>query len=295
MKQIWEDFKMQYRMGGILERLIFWNIVLFVVPFVLQAILSLFLIPFDFLKFISVSSNPEDLLWKPWSVFTYAFFHSGFFHILFNLIILNFAGRIFLTFFSQKQLFGLYLMGALFGALLFILGFYIFPRFSNVSIPMIGASAAVNAILFAAVAYNPMYSVRLLLIGTVKLWHIAAVFFLLDIIRLAGSNAGGHLAHIGGAVFGVFFINQLRGGKDITRWIMGFWEYIVGLFSSKPKSNFKKVHRNSSRSTANSKVQPPKVDEHQKKIDAILDKISASGYDSLTKEEKEYLFKAGNS
>lgn len=293
MKQIWEDFKMQYKMGGIMERLIFWNVILFVVPYVLQAILSLFMIPFDFLKFVSVTSNPADLLWKPWSIVTYAFFHNGFLHILFNLIVLNFSGRIFLTFFSSKQLFGLYILGAIFGAFIFMLGYWVFPRFANMFSPMVGASAAVNAILFAAVAYNPMYSIRLLLIGTVKLWHIAAVFFILDLIRLTGSNAGGHLAHIGGAIFGVFFMNQLRNGHDLTRWINGFWDYITSFFSAKPKFKIKTVHRNAQKYAPTAAKSQPS--EQQKKIDVILDKISASGYDSLTKEEKEFLFKAGNS
>lgn len=293
MKQIWEDFKLQYKMGGIIERLIFWNIILFVVPYVLQALLSLFMIPFDFLKFVSVTSNPADLLWKPWSIITYGFFHNGFLHILMNLIVLNFSGRIFLTFFSSKQLFGVYILGSIFGAILFILSYWVFPRFSNMFSPMVGASAAVNAILFAAVAYQPMYSVRLLLIGTVKLWHIAAVFFILDLIRLTGSNAGGHLAHVGGAIFGVFFMNQLRKGLDVTRWINGFLTYVNGIFSAQPKSKIKTVHRTTQKYTATApKAQPS---DKQKKIDVILDKISASGYDSLTKEEKEFLFKAGNS
>jgi membrane associated rhomboid family serine protease len=237
-----------------------------------------------------MSSNPADLLWKPWSLITYAFFHAGFFHILSNLIVFHFSSRLFLTFFTQKQLLGVYIQGAIFGALFFLISYYVFPRFSGLTAPMVGASAAVNAVLFAIAIYAPHMQIRLLLIGNVKLWHIALVFFVLDLIRLSGSNAGGHIAHIGGVFFGYLFISQLKNGNDITKWFSNFIDYMMQL--GKPKKQpFKKVYKNEPapyRTT--SKLSKT---EEQKKIDAILDKISQSGYDSLSKEEKEFLFKAG--
>lgn len=290
MNKFFDDLKLQYRIGGVPEKLIFWNVALFAIPFVLQGILSLFNINFNFEQYVSMSSNPIDLLWKPWSIVTYAFFHAGFFHILSNLIVFHFSSRLFMTFFTQKQLLSVYLQGAIFGALFFLISYFIFPRFSGMNAPMVGASAAVNAVLFAIAIYAPQMQIRLLLIGNVRLWHIALIFFILDLIRLSGTNAGGHIAHIGGVFLGYLFVNQLKNGKDITKWLTNTIEYFMNL--GKPKSTpFKKVYK-TDQNGQGSNVSTRKS-ENQQKIDAILDKISQSGYDSLSKAEKEFLFKAG--
>lgn len=286
--RFFDELKLQYKIGGVPEKLIYWNVALFAIPFVLQGLLSLFNIGFNFSHYVSMSSNPVDLLWKPWSIITYAFFHASFFHILSNLIVLHFSSRLFLTFFTQKQLLGVYLLGAIFGALFFLISYFVFPRFSGINAPMVGASAAVNAILFAIAIYAPQMQIRLLLIGNVKLWHIALVFFILDLIRLSGSNAGGHIAHIGGVFLGYLFIAQLKNGNDVTKWVSTTIDYFANLGKPKP---LRKVYKSEnpttySRSTSNKT-------SNQKQIDAILDKISQSGYESLTKEEKEFLFKAG--
>jgi membrane associated rhomboid family serine protease len=283
-----DDLKLQYKIGGVPEKLIYWNVALFAIPFVLQGLLSLFNIGFNFSQYVSMNSNPADLLWKPWSIITYSFFHASFFHILSNLIILHFSSRLFLTFFTQKQLLGVYLQGAIFGALFFMTSYYIFPRFSGVNAPMVGASAAVNAVLFAVAIYAPQMQVRLLLIGNVRLWHIALVFFILDLIRLSGTNVGGHIAHIGGVLLGYFFIIQIKKGQDITQWVSATIEYFTSIGKPKP---LRKVYKAANPATY-SKTTAHKT-PNQKQIDAILDKISQSGYDSLSKEEKEFLFKAG--
>ena len=122
-----DEIKQQFRMGGVNEKLIYLNVFLFAVPWILTGVLSLFAIVFNFTHYISLSSNPSDLLWKPWSILTYAFFHADIFHILFNLIVLNFAGRLFLTFFTQKQLLSLYLLGAIFSGFIFIVSYLVFP------------------------------------------------------------------------------------------------------------------------------------------------------------------------
>uniref|UniRef100_UPI00404941D8 rhomboid family intramembrane serine protease n=1 Tax=Flavobacterium sp. TaxID=239 RepID=UPI00404941D8 len=286
--RFFDELKLQYKIGGVPEKLIYWNVALFAIPYVIQGLLSLFKIGFDFEQFVSMSSNPADLLWKPWSIITYSFFHATFLHILSNLIVLHFSSRLFLTFFTQKQLLGVYLQGAIFGALFFLISYFVFPKFSGMNHPMVGASAAVSAVLFAIAIYAPQMQIRLLLIGNVKLWHIAIVFFVLDLIRLSGTNAGGHIAHIGGVFLGYLFISQLKKGNDVTKWVSATIDYFTNLGKPKP---LRKVYK-SENPTTYSRTATTKT-PNQKQIDAILDKISQSGYDSLTKEEKEFLFKAG--
>ncbi len=294
-----DDLKMEYRIGGITQRLIFWNVGLYAIPLIIFSILSLFGVEVPFLRWdsgyndwLSLSSNPADLLWKSWSLITYMFLHANFFHLLFNMLMLYFAGRVFLTFFTQKQMFGLYVLGGIFAGLIFILSYNTFPMLvSGGWRPMVGASAAVMTVLIATAVYQPYYQVRLLLIGTVKLWHVALVFVVLDLIQASGSNAGGHLSHLAGALFGYIYIKMLMNGTDLSKGVTATLDFFANLFKSRKSNPFKKIHKNKvnvSRPTAK-----PAKDVTQKQIDDILDKISKSGYDSLTKEEKEFLFKVG--
>ncbi len=288
---ILKDLKQNYTLGGATEKLIYWNVALFVIPYVLLGVLSLFDIRFSFTEYISLSSNPADLLWKPWSIISYAFFHSGFIHILFNLIILYFVGRLFLTYFTQKQLLSLYFLGAIFAGIIYIISYLLFPALIQQRAQLIGASGAVMAVMFGIATFNPQMQVRLLLIGFVKLWHIALFYLIIDLISLSAANTGGHIAHLGGALFGYLFSSQLKNGTDITKWFSGFLDYIVTLFQPRKSTPFKKVHAN--RQQKNVEIKPKLKEKTQQQIDEILDKISKSGYDSLTKEEKEFLFKAG--
>lgn len=295
MRSILDDLKLQLRTGDITTKLIFWNIALFAIPYVFFAVLQLFGIRIEFLDFVSLSSNPAAMLLKPWSIFTYAFFHAGFFHIVFNMLMLNFAGRVFLTFFTQKQLLSLYFLGSVFAGIIYLLSYAFIPTLANINTMLIGASAAVMAILFAAVTYSPMMEIRMFLFGNVKLWHIAVVLIIIDLIQLPVENTGGHLAHLGGAFFGYIYIAQLRNGRDIGKWFSQLLDTISGLFAGNNKNRtFKKVHRN----YAPKPMQKPAAriitkDKTQQQLDEILDKISRSGYDSLTKDEKEFLFRAG--
>lgn len=284
-----DEIKQQYRLGGVTEKLIYWNVTLFAIPWILTGILSLFGIQLGFMNYVSLSSNPTDLLWKPWSIFTYAFFHADIFHILFNLIILNFVGRLFLTFFTQKQLLSLYFMGLIFAGLIYILSYLFFPALANQVVTLIGASGAIMAVLFGVATYAPQMQVRLLLIGNIRLWHIAVFYVVVDLISLSFSNVGGHIAHLGGALFGYLYASQLQKGNDLTKGFSSFMDWVVNLFQQNHKTPFKKVHKN----TSYTQQKPAVKDKSQQQIDEILDKISQSGYDSLTKEEKEFLFKAG--
>jgi membrane associated rhomboid family serine protease len=206
-----------------------------------------------------------------YTILTYQFFHADFFHILFNMLWLYWIGQIFLSFLKPRQFHFVYLGGGILGALTFLLLFYTIPVFSNQNATLIGSSACVMAILTATATLVPDYSFRLLLIGEVKLKYLILVYILLDIFGTAGANAGGSIAHLGGALFGFIYIKLLQNGKDWSR-----------MFKRKPKL---KVVKNNAPKNRGEMV-------NQQEIDRVLDKISKSGYDQLTKEEKEILFKA---
>lgn len=289
MNSIIDDLKRQYQFGGITQKLIYWNIACFLVSYVVFGLLKYANINIDFLQYVSFSSNPADLLWKPWSILTYAFFHSDFFHIFFNLIVLNFSSQLFLTFFNQKQLLGLYLLSAVFSGVVFVFAFYLMNIFS----PIVGASGAIMAILVATTTYQPLMNLRLLIIGNVKLWHITLVILLIDLMQIRLDNSGGHIAHLAGAFFGFIFIKLLQNGTDLSTIVSNLLDFFVNLFRKSPTTPFKKVHRNYKKPVANAPSRIVTKDKTQQQIDEILDKISRSGYDCLTKEEKEFLFKVG--
>ncbi len=294
MSTIVEDLKLQFRTGDVITKLIFWNIALFAIPYIIFGILQLSGISVGWTNFISLSSNVADLLWKPWSLISYAFFHAGIFHILFNMVMLHFSGRLFVTFFTQKQLLSLYFVGAIFAGIVYIISYSLFPALSKINAELVGASGAVMAILFAVAAHAPMMQLRLLIIGNVKLWHIAIVILIIDLVQLSASNTGGHLAHLGGALFGYLYVLQLKKGNDITLWFSKSIDKATDLFQNKPpKTRFKTVHKNVSPTVKSGSSRIVTKSKTQQQIDEILDKISKSGYDSLTAEEKEFLFRAG--
>ncbi|MDI5898282.1 rhomboid family intramembrane serine protease [Flavobacterium sp. LB2P84] len=284
-----DDLKLQYKMGGIVTQLIFWNAALFVFPWLFFALLSLFGVNIDYIHYVSLSSNPTHLLWKPWSLLSYAFFHSGIMHIIFNMIVLNFAGRLFMTYFTSKQLLGLYILSAIFAGICYILVFYVL----NINAPIVGASAAIMAILVATTTYHPLMDLRLLIIGNVKLWHITAVIIIVDLMQLRSENMGGHISHLSGAFFGFIFIKLLQNGTDLSTVVTRIIDFFANLFKKNTTTPFKKVHKNYSKPLVKSVSKIVAKDKSQQQIDEILDKISQSGYDSLTKEEKEFLFKVG--
>lgn len=287
MGSIIDDLKMQYKFGGITQRLIYWNIACFLVSLALFYQFSLGI--FDFPNWLALSSEPSVFIWNPWTLLTYAFFHDGFGHIFFNMIVLNFSSTLFLTFFNQKQLLGLYVLSAIFAGFAFVLGYY----FLHLSSAIVGASGAIMAILVAATTYSPLMNVRLLLIGNVKLWHITVVILLIDLMQIRLDNSGGHIAHLAGAFFGFVYIKLLENGTDLSKIVSGIIDFFVNLFKKSPSKPFKTVHKNYKKPTEKPASRIVTKDKTQQQIDEILDKISRSGYDCLTKEEKEFLFKAG--
>jgi len=297
-----DNLKLEYKIGGVVQRLIFWNVGLFLFPLIIFSLLKLGGITSPALdwtigatqNWFTVNSNPADLLWKPWSLVTYAFLHYGFLHLLMNMLWLFFAGRMFLTFFTQKQFFGLYILSGIFAALIFIISYTLLPIFNGINTPMVGASAAVMAILVAAAVYAPYYEVRLMLIGTIKLWYIAAFFIVMDLIYISAENTGGHIAHLSGALFGYLYIVLLRRGTDLSTGVSAFLDFFTNLSRSKKSAPFRKVHRNTPSQQQHRKTAASRAkDLTQQQIDDILDKIGQSGYDSLTKDEKDFLFKVG--
>jgi membrane associated rhomboid family serine protease len=283
---ILDDLKMQYRLGGIAMKMIYWNIGCFLVSlaFFYQFKTGVF----DFPTWVALSSEPAVFVLKPWTFLTYAFFHDGFFHLLFNMMVLNFGSYLFLTFFSSKQYLGLYILSAIFSGVVFALGFNLM-HFSGA---IIGASAAIMAVLVAVTTYSPLMNVRLLLIGNVKLWHITAVILILDIMQFRLENSGGHISHLAGAFFGFVYIKLLQNGTDLSKIVSTVLDFFTNLFK-KPATPFKKVHKNYKKPIEKPISKIVVKDKKQQQIDEILDKISQSGYESLSQEEKEFLFQAG--
>lgn len=284
-----EEIKKTFKEGSMLTRLIYFNLGVFLVVKVFDCLLFLFGYgDANFIiEWLAVPADVSQLIVKPWTVFSYMFLHQSFIHILFNLLWLFWLGKIFLEYLTGKQLLNVYLLGGLSGAFLYVLAFNIFPAFSDV-VPFsyaLGASAAVLAIVVAAAVYVPNYTIHLMFVGPVKLKYIAMVSLVLDVVFLTEGNAGGHIAHIGGALFGYFYIKQLKQGKDISKGFGKTLDSVATWF--KPKSNMKVSYRKNETDME----YKAKKNDSQKNIDLILEKIAKSGYESLTKSEKEILFR----
>jgi membrane associated rhomboid family serine protease len=287
---IWDDIKLTFRNGSNLTRLIYINIAVFVLLTIVTAIgflLNDLEISGKALDLFSVPASFNALLARPWTLVTYMFTHKGIWHILFNMLWLYWFGRIFLEYLDERKLVAVYLLGGIIGALAYILAFNIFPVFKGVvnDSVAIGASASVMAVVIAIAAYVPDYTVHLFLFGRIKIKYMALAIFVLTSIMDFSVNSGGKLAHIGGAFFGYFYTINLKHGRDIGKGFNSIIDFLVTVF--KPRKKLKVTHRKVDTEYEYNKI---KV-EHQKLINNILDKISKGGYDSLTKEEKETLFK----
>ncbi|MGV3696387.1 rhomboid family intramembrane serine protease [Flavobacterium sp.] len=287
MSSILDDIKFQYKIGGIANKLIYWNVGIFLlsIPFFYQFTQGFF----DYPTWLAVSSTPQIVLTRPWTLFTYAFLHSGPLHLFFNMMVLHFASRLFLTFFTQKQYFGLYVLSAIFSGFVFVVAFYFLGRAGI----LVGASAAIIAILVATTTYQPLMDIRLPLIGYVRLWHITGVTLVLYLLQIGLNNTGGHIAHFSGAFFGYIYIRMLQSGTDLSKPVNVVVDFFSNLFGPQKTTPFKKVHVNPKKPAVNKQSTIVVKDKSQQQLDEILDKISQSGYDSLTSEEKEFLFKAG--
>ena len=287
---IWDDIKLTFRNGSNLTRLIYINVAVFVL-ITLVAGIGFLLNNQDVsgkaLNLFSVPASLNALLLRPWTLITYMFTHKDIWHILFNMLWLYSFGRIFLEYLDERKLVAVYLLGGLSGALVYILSFNIFPAFTGVlaDSAAIGASASVMAIVIAISAYVPDYTIQLFLFGRIKIKYLALAIFVFTSIMDFSVNSGGKLAHIGGAFFGYFYILNLKHGRDMGKGFNSIIDFLVTIF--KPRKKLKVTHKKVATEYEYNKI---KV-EQQKTINHILDKISKGGYDSLTKEEKETLFK----
>ena len=289
MSTVLKDLKRNFKRGNSLTKLIYINVGVFLIASILHVLSFLFMVnSLEFLNYFTLPASISYFIKKPWSIITYMFLHQSFIHLLFNMLWLYFAGQIFLSFFDNKKLISTYVLGGISGAVLFIISFNLFPAFAGVlqNAVAVGASASVLAIIMAITTKSPNYSIRLFLIGNIKLKHIAIVSIVLDILSIPQGNAGGHIAHLGGAFFGYLYVKQLNGGNDIASVFDKIMDYLATYL--KRESKLKKAYR---RKKSDQDFRRGKV-QTQAKIDNILDKISKSGYESLTKEEKDILFEA---
>lgn len=275
------DIKLRYKSGNIVEKLIYINITIFLFTLLISIFKDLYRGQMNWVvEWFSLEDNFSSLLTKPWTIITYGFLHADFLHLLLNLITLYFIGNLFITYFTQKQLLNFYLLGTFSGGLLYIMSHNYFPLFNGKSSILIGASAGISAIFIGITTYIPNYQLKFRFIGFVKLWNLAAIWIGLDILALSGANAGGHFAHLGGALFGFLYVNQVSKKK------IKIWKKISSLFKS--KKHLRTVYKSDKKSNSNKSASLT-----QQQIDGILDKISKSGYDTLSKTEKDFLFKQG--
>ncbi|HOV70610.1 MAG TPA: rhomboid family intramembrane serine protease [Dysgonamonadaceae bacterium] len=290
-----KTLKYKYKTGDVLRKLIFINILVFLLIKITGIFFTLFKIgDVDVLSYLAVPSEPTEWLKHFWTPITYMFVHEGFWHILFNLLWLYWFGQIFMQYFTGRTLGSLYILGGLAGALLYMIAFNTIPYYVDMGASwMIGASAAVMAIVMAAAFYRPDVRLNLFLLGRIKIIYIALFAFILDFLSLNDiSNPGGHIAHIGGAIAGYIFAVQYKKGKDITLWISKLIDGLSNLFKKK-KIGKKKMKVSYGRFESDSDYNYRKHKEQQE-IDTILDKLKRTGYSGLTDEEKRKLFNAGN-
>ena len=287
---IWDEIKNSFRHGSNLTRLIYINIIIFLIVSVI-AIIGFLLdnpaISTKALDLLSVPSSLKALLFRPWTLITYMFTHKDIWHILFNMLWLYWFGKIFLEYLDQRKLVAVYFLGGISGALVYVLSFNIFPAFSGVvnESVAIGASASVMAIVIAIAAYVPDYTVQLFLFGRIKIKYMALAIFVLTTIMDFSVNSGGKLAHMGGALFGFLYTLNIRKGRDPGKGFNSIIDFFATLF--KPRKRMKVTYKKPATEYDYNKIKA----EHQAKINLILDKISKGGYDSLTKDEKDTLFK----
>ncbi|MDT0607000.1 rhomboid family intramembrane serine protease [Croceitalea rosinachiae] len=285
------NLQYQFARLNFAEKLIAVNVLIFLLVNLLpvlfgissEQIISWFELPEAIVPFIS----------QPWSIVTYSFFHAGFGHIFWNMLLLYFFGRIFFNLFDSQKFIAVYFLGVIIGGALFIMAYNVFPTLSDTNAILIGASAGVTAVLIFTCTYIPNQEIRIIFFN-VKLWQLGAFVILKDVVTLAsGENVGGMFAHLGGALLGYVYARQLFKGRDIGEGFINFLNNIGDLFKpSQKKAPLKTVYKKNTTKRTGSKVDYDK-ETRQRKIDAILDKISKSGYESLSQAEKDFLFKAG--
>lgn len=292
MDRFTTDLKYSFFGRDIAGRLILINCVVFVFVELVGVFLMLFNVPYNpVASYLSLPSSFDRLIYQPWSLVTYMFMHGGIFHILFNMLWLYWFGRLFLNFYSSKHMRGLYVLGGLCGGLLYMVSYNVFPYFENsreISM-LVGASASVLAIVVATAVREPDYPVRFMLIGTVRLKYVALFMVLSDLLFMSAGNAGGHIAHLGGAAAGFWFSVGLSEGNDPTKWINDVMDFFSGRLKMPKRKPRMNVHYGGRQQQYDYNARK-KADEDE--INRILEKLRKSGYGSLSENEKKKLFDA---
>ena len=275
--------KNKYRTGTIIEKLIYLNIAIFLLTLLITVFQGLYKGEQNFLvEWFSLDNNLDAFLTKPWSIISYGFLHADFIHLIFNMITLYFIGNLFIQYFTEKQALTFYILGTLFGGFLYVISQNYFPLFEGINTTLVGASAGISAIFIGIATYMPHYQIKIRFIGFIKFWHLAAIWLAFDVVGLIGTNAGGSFSHLGGSLFGYLYVQQASNKKTNI-------STIFSSFFKRKEKPLKTVHKSAKRKQKTVK----NSNQNQEKIDVILDKISKSGYDTLTKTEKEFLFKQG--
>ena len=297
LQSIKDDIKKTFQHGNMVNKLLIANFVVFVVVILLKVFLQPFGDVYDtILRNLQISSDPLRTIVRPWTFITHMFLHVGVWHIVWNMILLYWFGKIVGDLIGDSKILPIYIYGGLVGGIIFMLSFNLTETmpigFAH------GASAAVMAIIMVAALVAPDYNMRLIFLGDVKIKYIALAMIVLDLAGTAGDvNTGGHFAHLGGVFFGWFFVYSMRSGSDLSVGFNNFIDKIRGLFQNrqpaKPASPLKVKYKakDLKRSKGNRKTDEINI-PHQEKLDSILEKIKASGYDNLSDEEKEFLFQA---
>lgn len=295
-----EEILYQWNYGGMHIRLIGVNLAVFVfigtilmlgrlffgqnAYIITNIIESIFMLRGDF----------TGLLFRPWGLFTSIFAHFDFMHFLFNMVFLYFASQLFLRYFSSSRLLYTYILGGVLGGLFQIIAYSIFPELKNTLTYVVGASGSVMAIFMAAAFYRPMEEIFLFGLLRIKMIYIAGIFILLDVLRLGATDNIAHFAHLGGIVFGIWSIRNLHSSNNVVTWFQRTVDNLIKSWKKEPKLKARKGGKTSHFNTKNDDEFMSDKKAKQEQIDKILDKISKSGYDSLSKKEKQILFDQSN-
>lgn len=299
-----DDLKRQYRLGGMTMKILYWNIGVFLGYNLLRLLFFLFqrksMLQEYVLHNLYTSSDPYFMLYHPWTVLTYQFLHTGVWHLLFNMIFFYFASRMFVQFLGTRRLLSTYLLGGFMGWIFHFAANNIFPAlYTDSGGYMLGASASVMAVFVGVAAYRPNQEIYLFGMLKLKLKYLAIFFVLTDLLSIEARDQVAHFAHLGGATLGFLMVAWERKGSQIfptfERWLDNTSDWFGSLFTSKPKMKVKYSKGGKKKTTQRKSAQTDydfnaEKKKDKKQMDAILDKISKSGYDSLTKAEKSFLF-----
>ena len=278
--------QIKFKSFNVIEQIIVLNVGVFILSALFGALKG----DVWLIRYLELPRDVFDLIYQPWSILTYGFVHYDFFHLLFNMLVLYYIARILFNLFQKRLILNIYLLGIIFGGMAYLLVYNLFDDSYLKSVGvLVGASAGVRALLIFLCVYLPDNEVRILSFN-IKLLYIALVMIGFDFLGLVGANQGGNIAHLGGTLLGYLYAVQFKNGKDLGS---GFDKFVSGIVSVfKTKSPLKTVHKRASKSSVTKSAEFSELNK-QNQIDLILDKISKSGYESLTKEEKEFLFRAG--